>query len=354
MSNHKIKWKEISEAPPGTLIHIGDRKVETVTIDVLDYNEEEFRETKIKDVEELKGFIEDSTVTWINVNGIHDVDIIGNIGDIFSLHPLLQEDIVNTNQRPKSDRYENCIYIVLKMLDYDNINGVPQSEHINLVLGNNYVISFQERKGDIFDYVRDRIRNGKGRIRKNGADYLVYALMDTIVDRYFIILEKSSERIEYIEEEVVDNPSTETMRDIHKMKREMIFLRKSVWPLREVVNSLTREESELIQENTQLYFRDVYDHTIHVIDAIESFRDMVSGMLDIYLSSISNKMNEVMKVLTIFASIFIPLTFIAGIYGMNFQYMPELNWKWGYFSVLGFMVAVGISMLFYFKRYKWL
>jgi magnesium transporter len=240
------------------------------------------------------------------------------------------------------------------MLYYDQREQEIEAEQVSLILGSNFVISFQEREGDVFTVIRDRIRTGKGRIRKAGADYLAYSLVDAIVDYYFVILEKLGEKIEGIEEELVTNPTPETLQTIHHLKRELIFLRKSVWPLREVISVLERGESALIQESTGIYLRDLYDHTIQVIDSIETFRDMVAGMLDIYLSSVSNKLNEVMKVLTIIATIFIPVTFIVGIYGMNFQYMPELGWRWGYPVVWLVIVVVVIAMVFYFRRKKWI
>jgi len=240
------------------------------------------------------------------------------------------------------------------MLYYDEEKHDITAEQVSIILGSNFVISFQEQEGDVFKFIRERIRNGKGRIRKVGSDYLAYALVDAIVDNYFIILEKLGEKIEEMEEELVTNPTPETLQTIHHLKREMIFLRKSVWPLREVISALERGEPTLIHESTGIYLRDLYDHTIQVIDSIETFRDMVSGMLDIYLSSISNRMNEVMKVLTIIATIFIPLTFIAGIYGMNFQYMPELGWHWGYPAVWFVICAIFIVMLVYFKRKRWM
>jgi magnesium transporter len=229
-----------------------------------------------------------------------------------------------------------------------------KAEQVSLVVGPNYVLSFQERSGDVFNGVRERLRKGKGRIRKAGSDYLAYALLDAVVDEYFLILETIGEKIEVVEEELLANSTRETLQNIHDMKREMIFFRKQVWPLRELINGLSKGESSLIRESTGIYLRDIYDHTIQIIDTIESFRDMLSGMLDIYLSTISNKMNEVMKVLTIMATIFIPLTFLAGIYGMNFKYMPELEWRWGYFMVWGVMVVILVSLVGYFKRKRWL
>jgi len=311
-------------------------------------------EKEAKEVEECFPFKDKPTVTWINIDGIQRIDVIEKIGKYFSLHPLALEDIVNTGQRPKMEDFVDYIFVVLKMLYYDEKERETKAEQLSLVLGPNWVISFQENEGDVFDPIRERIRADKGRIRKMGADYLVYALIDAVVDNYFIILEKIGEKIEEIEDELVANPAPETLQAIHNLKRQMIFLRKSVWPLREVISRLERWESQLINKSTDIYLRDVYDHTIQVIDAIETFRDMLSGMLDIYLSSVSNRMNEVMKVLTIIATIFIPLTLVAGLYGMNFRYMPELEWPWGYPLVLFFMFAIGVLMLIYFRKKKWL
>jgi len=340
--------------PPGTLVYTGERKAEKVKISFIDYDETQFKEKEVKTIEECFPFKDTPTVTWINIDGVHEVDIIEKMGKHFDLHPLIMEDIVNTEQRPKMEDSGSYIYIVLRMLSYDEKDKEIKSEQVSLVLGSNFVISLQESEGDVFKPVRERIRKGKGRIRKMGSDYLAYALLDAIVDNYFVVLEKLGEVIEDIEDELVRKPTPETLQIIHNLKREAISLRKSVWPLREVVSSLERAETPLIHESTKIYLRDVYDHTIQVIDTIESLRDMVSGMLDIYLSSISNRMNEVMKVLTIFAAIFIPLTFIAGVYGMNFAFMPELAWRWGYPVVLTVMVLVAVVLLFYFRRKKWL
>jgi magnesium transporter len=349
----KKRSKTIGQ-PPGTLVHIGEKKAEEMRITIIDYDETHFEEKEAKTVEECFPFKDTPTVTWINIDGLHQVEIIEKIGKHFNLHPLILEDILNTGQRPKIEDFIEYLYVVLKMLYYDDKEAEVKAEQVSLILGSNFVISFQEKEGDVFNPIRDRIRNSKGRIRKMGADYLAYALLDGVVDNYFIILEKLGETIENMEEELVSNPTPETSQGIHRLKGEMIFLRKSVWPLREVINGLERGESSLIKESTGIYLRDVYDHTIQVIDTIETYRDIVSGMVDTYLSSISNRMNEVMKVLTIIATIFIPLTFVAGIYGMNFKYMPELEWGWGYFVILAIMVTVGISMLIYFRRKKWL
>ncbi len=340
--------------PPGTLVHIGEKKLESPRITVIDYDEQNFQEKEISTIEECFPFKQSPTVTWINIDGIHDISIIEKLGGHFDLHPLILEDILNTGQRPKCEDYDNHIYTVLKMLSYDDKSETIRAEQVSLVLGANFVISFQESVGDVFEQIRDRLRNDKGRVRKMASDYLTYALIDAVVDGYFIILEKLGEKIESMEEQLVAEPTSKTLQRIHSVKRELISLRKSVWPLRELINGLAKTGSSLIKESTRVYLRDVYDHTIQVIDTVETFRDMVSGMLDIYLSSISNRMNAVMKVLTIIATIFIPLTFVAGVYGMNFKYMPELGWRWGYAAVLLVMAVVAVIMLIYFKTKKWL
>ena len=339
---------------PGTLVHVGERKTEEVRITVMDYDEHDFQEKQVSNIEDCFPFKDTSTVTWINVDGLHDISIIEKAGKHFDIHPLILEDIVNTGQRPKFEDVEKHIFIVLKMLYFDDNSQTVQSEQVSIVLASNYVISFQEKIGDVFEQIRDRIRDAKGRIRKMGPDYLMYTLLDAVVDSYFSILEKLGEKIEFLEEELIGDPTEKILKQIHNLKREMVSLRKSVWPLRELISGMERSESPFIKETTDVYLRDVYDHTIQVIDTVESFRDMVSGMLDIYLSSISNRMNAVMKVLTIIATIFIPLTFVAGIYGMNFKYMPELEWKWGYLAVWIVVVIIGICMLIYFRRKKWL
>jgi magnesium transporter len=340
---------------PGALVHIGKKKIEKVRIRLIDYDEKQLQEKEPKSVEEGFPFKDLPTVTWINIDGLHDIEVMEKIGKHFNLHPLVLEDILNTEQRPKIEDFDDYIFVVLKMLYCDESEDEIRAEQISIIVGSNFVLSFQERVGDIFNPLRDRIRNAKGRVRKMGPDYLAYCLVDAIVDNYFVVLEKLGEQIEGMEEELVTNPTPETLQRIHNLKREMIFLRKSVWPLREVVSRLERGESELIKDSTGIYLRDVYDHTIQVIDTIETYRDMLSGMLDIYLSSISNRMNQVMKVLTIIATIFIPLTFVAGIYGMNFEYMPELKWHWFYPKAF-WLVMLGVAgvMLFYFRRKKWL
>ena len=339
---------------PGALVYTGEKKIEKVRIRVIDYDETQLQERELETIEECFPLKDTPTVTWINIDGLHDMELIEKVGKHFGLHPLILEDIVNTDQRPKIEDHGDHLFMVLKLIEYDDNTKEVKSEQLSLVIGSNFVISFQERIGDFFGPVRERIRHGKGRIRKMKADYLAYALVDTTVDHYFIILEKLGERIEGMEGELVADPKPEKLQEIHSLKRELIYHRKSVWPLREVISSLEREESPLIQESTGIFLKDLYDHTIQVIDTVETFRDMVAGLLDIYLSSVSNRMNEVMKVLTIIATIFIPLTFIAGIYGMNFESMPELKWHWGYPVIWLLMVCVVVVMVFYFRRRKWL
>lgn len=354
MSRLFRRGQKTAALSPGTVEYAGEKKVESVRITVMDYAGDHFQEKEVQAVEECFPFKDSKTVTWINVTGLHETDIINRIGGHFDLHPLVLEDIVNVHQRPKVEDFQDYIYVVLRMFDYDGDANIIASEQISIVLGPGYVLSFQEREGDVFGAVRERIRKGKGRARKMGADYLAYALLDAIVDEYFAVLEMLGGQIELLEEDLVENPTPRLLQTIHDLKREMILLRKSVWPLREVVSLLERGEFRLIQKATRPFLRDVYDHTIQVIDAVESFRDMLSGMQDLYLSSISNRMNEVMKVLTIFAAIFIPLTFAAGIYGMNFDFMPELHWRWSYPVLMTGLGVIAGAMLAYFRRKRWL
>ena len=351
----KKRSKKKIGAPPGTLVHVGEARQEQITINLIDYDAEQLSEELLPfgEVQRCCQLKASPTVSWVNVNGVHEIGHIETLGNCFNLHPLVLEDILNTDHRPKLEDYDDYLFLVLKMLFYDREGGI-RTEQVSLVLGPNYVLSFQEQVGDVFDHVRERLRGAKCRIRKHGADYLAYALMDAVVDGYFSILETIGDELEEMEQELMVAPSPQTLNRIHHFKREMILLRKSVWPLRELIAALQRGESELIGETTAIYLRDVYDHTIQVVDTVETFRDLIAGMLDLYLSSISNRMNEVMKVLTIIATIFIPLTFLAGIYGMNFEYMPELKWRWGYFGLWGVMLLVAAGLLVFFRRKKWL
>lgn len=339
---------------PGTPIYVGQERIAGVTVTRFEYDESDVSRDTLGSPGEVVSSLESARTSWINVDGVHDVEQIQHIGASFGLHPLVIEDIVHTGQRPKVEDYESHLFVVLRMLRWSEKTEQIDDEQVSIALGPSWVLSFQEREGDVFDPVRERLVSNRGRIRKQGPDYLAYALIDAVVDHYFSILETLGDRIESLGEEMTENPKREDLQAIRHMKRELLFMRKSVWPLREVLGSIQRDESELVEESTRPYLRDVYDHTIQIIDTVETFRDMVSGLMDVYLSSISNRMNEVMKVLTIIATIFIPLSFVAGLYGMNFVFMPELQWRFGYFAILGVMLSMGVGMLLYFRRRKWL
>ena len=336
---------------PGTLMHIGEAKKHTPKISILDYNEEKFEEKIAKTAEECFPFRKKPTVTWINIDGIHDANIIEGLGKQFGFHSLLLEDIMNNEQRPKIDDFDSDhLFVILKMLTYAKKEIV--TEQISIIIGNNFVISFQETEGDIFDPIRKRIRENKGKLRKRGPDYLAYSLIDAIVDHYFAVLEKLEEEIETLEDSIT-RPTAGTIKATHQLKREIILLRRSIWPLREVIGGMMRSESDLIKKNTAIYLRDVYDHTIQIMDTIEAFRDILYGMLEVHLASISNKMNEIMKVLTVIGTIFIPLSFITGLYGMNFD-MEVYHWKYGSFAVMSGMLIIIISLLYYFRKKRWI
>jgi magnesium transporter len=340
--------------PSGTLVYTGDRKDEKIKIHVIDYDEANVHEQELPAVEACIPYKNKPTVTWMNIDGVHNAQVLEKLGECFGLHRLVMEDIMNTDQRPKIEDYGEYLYLVLKMLSIGK-SGEIVTEQTSIILGANYVVSFQEGiEGDVFNLIRERLRSGKGRIRKTGADYLAYSLLDAIVDNYFVILEKFGDKIELLETELIEKPTQKTVQRIYQFKRELIFLHNAVWPLREVVGSLGKNESALVKDPTVPYVRDVYDHVIHIIDSVDIYREMLSGMLDLYLSSVSNRMNEVMKVLTVIATIFMPLTFVAGLYGMNFKFMPELEWHYGYPFALSIMVAISVFMLFYFKRKKWM
>lgn len=339
--------------PPGTLIHIGERVTEEPLIRAMRYSEDKFEELLVNDPEECARFLQEGSVTWISVIGIDRAEIIEKIGEAFHLHPLLLEDIMNTDQRPKLEAYDDYVFITLRTLHFDKTVKTVDTDQVSFVLGRNYVISFQESDLGIFDTVVNRLNNGGKRMRKQEGDYLVYSLIDVIIDNYFVVLEAIGENIDKLEEKLVISPKTATLKTIQGLKREMIVLRRSVWPLREVVSAMERDESAFIHNSTRIYLRDLYDHTVQSIDTIETYRDMLSGILDIYLSSVSNRLNEVMKVLAVIATIFMPLTFIAGVYGMNFHYMPELEWFLGYPAALAVMAVTAAIMVFYFKKKKW-
>jgi len=341
--------------PAGSLVYTGEQAVGKVDVTLIDYDEQTFEERPLHAVDECVVYKAKPTATWINVDGVHDPAMLEKIGECFGLHRLVIEDLMSVVQRPKVEDFGEYLFVVLKMLTYDEKDGRIVPEQVSLIVGDNFLLSFQEGiKGDVFPLIRDRLRAGRGKIRKMGVDYLAYSLLDALVDGYFVILEKLGDRIDLLEEDLIARPGKTVVGQIYQLKRELLFLHKAVWPLREVLAALERRESPIIQETTAPYLRDVYDHVVQVIDSVEIYRDMLSTMLDLYLSSVSFRLNEVMKVLTIIATIFMPLTFIAGVYGMNFKYMPELEWRSGYFLSLGVMGAVAVGMMVFFKRKKWL
>jgi magnesium transporter len=354
MRHTRVKRSEKAGLPPGTLVHIGHAKAERVVMHLLDYDAERLQEKEVERVEEVQPLRGGGGIQWLDVSGLHDPALLERIGQEFGLHPLLMEDVLNTEQRPKLEDYDDDLFVVLKRLHYHPGAGEVAAEQVSLVLGQGFVLSFRETEGTLFEPVCQRIRGTKGRLRRLGPDYLLHALIDSVVDEYFGVVEAIGEEIERLEGQILDRPTPVAMRSLHRLKRELIALRKSVWPLREVIGGLERCDSELLSQGLEIYLRDVYDHTIHVIDTVETYRDMLSGMLDVYLSALSNRMNEIMKVLTIISTIFIPLSFIAGIYGMNFKYMPELEWHWGYFVVMSLMLAIALGLLALFRLKRWL
>jgi magnesium transporter len=342
---------------PGTLVPARPPASGKVSIEIISYSPDAIEERTVATAEEVFPYRDAPGVTWINVNGLHDVELLQKLGDHFGLHPLALEDVLNTGQRPKIEDYETHEFIVMKQLHW---NGRITTEQTCLFLGASHVLSLQEDPGDCFDAIRERLRKGSGRLRRLGSDYLAYALVDAMVDQAFPILERVGERIEDLEEEVLEAPTRRTLAEIRQTKHDLLQLRRAAWPQREVLHAMQREDSRFVRKDTRVYLRDLYDHTIQILDMIETYRDLTAGMLDVYLSSLSNRMNEIMKVLTIISTIFIPLTFIVGLYGMNFDTragplnMPELHWPYGYVAVLLLMAAVAGGMLVYFRRKDWI
>lgn len=328
-------------------------KTPGVEIRAMDYDENNFEEKVVSNPKDCLAFLKTPAVTWIHVTGAHDAKKIDEIGEVFNLHPLVREHLVNAGQHPKVEEFDDYIFVSCRMVYYNKRNEL-KSDQVSFIIGSNYVISFHENEEDVFDIVRARIRSGKGRIRKMTSDYLAYSLLDLIVDNYFITLEKIGGEIERTEEEIVKNPVRETILKVQKLKHSLIFIRKSVWPMREIAWSLQRSESKIIKKATGVYLRDLYDHSVQTIDILENYRDMLSSMTDVYLSSLSNRTNEIMKVLTIISTIFIPMTFITSLYGMNFVNIPELHYQYGYYFVWLALIIIAVVMLVYFRRRKWI
>jgi magnesium transporter len=345
---------EKSGLPPGSLVHVGEVHEHEHKITVIDYNKSSLTRHTIKNIDELLPYKTTDTITWVIIDGLKDVSIIDAIGRHFDIHALILEDILNTHQRPKFEEFDDYLYIVMKAISLAAGEFNAEYEQVSLLLLDKFVFTFKEKPDAIFDPIFNRLNNDKSHLRNLGTDYLTYIIMDTIVDEYFTLQDTFDELIESVEDELLSNPSELTLNIIQKIKRELIFLRRSVSPMRELLASIQRSESQLINDKTKRYFGDIYDHVIRITEAMESYRDLIAGMLDIYLSSVSNKMNETMKILTVFASIFIPLTFIAGVYGMNFEYMPELKLKWGYPALWVVFISVSVFLLRFFKKKKWI
>lgn len=320
----------------------------------MNYDAETLSESAPSTIEETFRFRDTLPTSWINVEGVHDIDIVQKLGSYFSIQPLVLEDIVNTGQRPKIEQYDEHLYVVARMLYFDDDRRELRSEQVSLVVGPTYVLSFLEDPGDVFDAVRNRIRTAQGRIRRSGSDYLMYALLDTIVDHYFVALETMSDIAEKLEDAVMSNPEPETQQQINYLRRELIYMRRVVWPTRELLAHLERDDYALVRPDMKMFFRDTYDHAVQVMDIVESLREMVNGLAELYMSNLSNRMNEIMKFLTVIGTIFLPLTFIVGVYGMNFDFMPELHAHLGYPIVMLFMLATALFMVLYFKHKQWL
>jgi magnesium transporter len=350
----KSKKKFKLGLPPAALVFTGDEKIENVDITIITYDPEGFKEEVIS-LDQLPEVLNTKRkVLWIDIDGLHDVDLIEKIGAVFSIHRLTLEDILNVHQRPKMEVFDAYIFAVLKMIHCPTPESEIEEEQISFLLMDDVLVTFQEKKGDVFTYVRERIVEFKGNIRKRSGDYLLYALLDAVIDNYFLVLENVGEKIDMLEARAINNPDTETLNNLYHQRREMAELRRTVYPLREVIGGFDKYAEHKISPETKPFMRDLYENTIQVIETLEVFRDMSSGVLDLYMNSLSNKMNNVMKVLTIISTIFIPLSFVAGVYGMNFKNMPELGWHYGYFYVLAGMATATIGMLFYFRWKKWI
>ena len=339
--------------PPGSFVHVGEQKVEDVKLTLTEYDESNFKSFEINSVEEIKPFTDTPQVTWVSVCGLHETNLVKRIGEKFNIHPLVLEDILNTETRPKIEITDDYIFIALKMLTFNATERQIEPEQVSFILGKSFVFSFLEKSDNVFQPVKERISNQFGRIRKNASDYLFYTLIDIVVDQYFLLLEQLEENIETLDDEVITKAEKSQIEEIYNLKNQLLLIRRFIWPLREVFTELIREESKLINPAIEPYLRDLLDHTIQITETIELQREISIGLMETYLSMMSNKMNEVMKVLTVIATIFIPLTFIVGIYGMNFKFIPELEWPWAYFAVWGIMISIAITMLLYFRRKKW-
>jgi magnesium transporter len=344
---------------PGSLIFTGEKKTDKVKITLIQYDSNKFESKEIINLEELEKIKESKAVNWINIAGLHDTAALQTIGEIFQIHLLVLEDILNVEHNPKFDDYDNHLFVITKMIDYNKEANALNIEHLSFILGENYLLTFQENEEDVFDVIRDRIKNGKGRIRNFAADYLMYRLIDAVVDNYYFVLENLDDKLEIMEDHLLENPDSFKVSSLHIIKKDILKIRRSVSPLLEIIHSFEREKGTLLKKSTYVFLRDLYDHSKQIIELTENYRELINGMVEIYLSSASQRMNEVIKLLTIISTIFIPLTFIVGIYGMNFNTkhplnMPELHWALGYPAVMLFMLLIAVGLIIFFKRKRWL
>ncbi len=344
-----------SGLPPGSLIHIGEKHAAECSISIVQYSTDRLIKHDIRTIGALRQLQNKALITWVNVDGLSDTSVIEEIGQELNIHPLVLEDILSTHQRPKLEEYEHYLYLVIKGISVDRQSHFHlRYEQISILLLANYVVTFKEKADDTFKPIYTHLQNGKGRLRQFGSDYLAYVILDTIVDEYFVVEDSLDEIIDTLEDNLLLNANTSILQDVQQLRRELITMKRSISPLRDLLAIIQRTDTALLQEKTLRYYGDVYDHVLRVTDSLDSYRERIAAMQDIYLSSMSNKMNETMKILTIFASIFIPLTFITGIYGMNFEYMPELKWHWGYPFLWVLFIFISVGLLIVFRRKKWL
>jgi magnesium transporter len=353
-NTRKKKVSQKTGLPPGSMVFIGDKHEEAPELTIIDYDASKFEVNTNATLQDALRRKEANPVSWINIDKLHDVELMEKLGSHYEIHPLLMEDILNTDLRPKVEDEDDYVMLSLKMLSYEEQTGNLITEQISLILGKNYIISFKEKPDTVFEPVINRLSSSKGTIRSRGADYLFYALTDVVVDNYFTIIENIGNDLEKLEDWIFNHPGEEALQEIHRIKGDLLQLRKITYPIREAMRKLENDDIELIEDKTRKYFTDIYEHIIQIIETVESYREVVSGLKDLYLSSISFRMNKVMQVLTIIGTIFIPLTFIVGVYGMNFENMPELHWKYAYFILWGIMIALVLILIWYFKKKKWI
>ncbi len=340
--------------PPGTIQYVGIPRAVTTKIELIEYNENEVTEYVFDQPEQVKKFMDSDMIKWIQVSGIQDVDKITRFGELFHINQLELEDICNTTQRPRMEERDDYIFLIFKALLLDTETNEVNIEQVSLIMGDKFVLSFHETESKLFDSLQKRILTSNGRIRKMKSDYLAFTIADILIDQYFVIIENIGDSIESIESDIILNPGNANQDVIYRMKRRLVYVNRSIWPVRELISKMERSDHIFVHDETRIYFRNIYDHTVQIIETLDSLRDLTSSLMDLYLSSVSLKLNEIMKVLTIFSALFIPLTFFAGVYGMNFKFLPELDWHWGYAMFWFVCIAATIFMLMYFRRKRWM